>query len=87
MYGIFKLILKPIAMLFLQSAAKGALPTIRAAVDPNVKGGEYYGPKIKDKEFRGPPVKVNSNEASHNETDARRLWELSEELTKITYNF
>ena len=52
MYGIFKIILKPIALLFLQSAAKGALATIRAAVDPNVKGGEYYGPKSRDKEFR-----------------------------------
>ena len=87
MYGIFKIILKPIAMSFLQSAAKGALPTIRAAVDPNVKGGEYYGPKIRDKEFRGPPVKVESNKASHSEKDAQKLWEISEELTKITYNF
>jgi len=69
------------------SAGKGALATIRAAVDPNVKGGEYYGPKKGNKEFRGPPVKVDSSEASHNETDAQKLWELSEELTKITYNF
>ena len=28
----------------LQSAAMGALPTIRAAVDPNVTGGQYFGP-------------------------------------------
>jgi NAD(P)-dependent dehydrogenase (short-subunit alcohol dehydrogenase family) len=87
MYGIFKVILRPIMGLFVQSAAKGALPTIRAAVDPEVKGGEYYGPKGRKNEFRGPPMKVESNEASHNQEDARKLWELSENLTKITFKF
>jgi NAD(P)-dependent dehydrogenase (short-subunit alcohol dehydrogenase family) len=87
MYGIFKFVLKPISGIFLQSPAKGALATIRAAVDLNVKGGEYYGPKRKKKEFKGPPVKVESSPASHNQNDAKRLWELSEKLTKITYDF
>jgi NAD(P)-dependent dehydrogenase (short-subunit alcohol dehydrogenase family) len=30
--------------LLLQSAAMGALPTLRAATDPQVRGGQYFGP-------------------------------------------
>ncbi len=33
----------------------GALPTIRAAVDPGVEGGDYYGPDG-FMEQRGHPV-------------------------------
>jgi len=35
---------KPLLPLIHQDAATGALPEIRAAVDPEVRGGEYYGP-------------------------------------------
>lgn len=34
----------------------GALPQIRAAVDPGVKGGEYYGPGGFG-EMKGYPVR------------------------------
>ena len=60
----------------------GALPMIRAAVDPEVKGAEYYGPSGRG-EHRGHPVRVESNEASHNEEDAKKLWEISEKLTGV----
>lgn len=71
---------------FLQSAAKGALSTIRAATDPNVKGGEYFGPRgLFGSKFRGYPVEVESSEASHNEKDSRMLWEASEKLTGIEF--
>ena len=69
-----------------QSAAMGALPLLRAAVDEDSQGGEYYGPGG-FQEFRGYPLQVQSSEASHNEMEARRLWEISEELTGISYNF
>lgn len=68
-----------------QSAAMGALPILRVAVDAEVKGGEYYGPDG-FKEFRGYPVLVQSSEASHSREDALRLWELSEELTRVSYS-
>jgi hypothetical protein len=68
----------------LQSAAMGALPGIRAAVDPDVKGGQYYGPDG-PRESKGYPVLVQSNLASHDEADARRLWQVSEELTGVSY--
>ncbi len=67
-----------------QNAEMGALPEIRAAVDPHVKGGEYYGPSG-FKEMKGYPVKVQSNSASHNSDDARKLWEVSEKLTGVKF--
>lgn len=79
----FKLFV-PLMPLLLQSAAMGALPTLRAAVDPNVSGGQYFGPDGV-REQRGYPVLVESNEASHNEADARRLWQVSEQLTAVRY--
>ncbi|MDJ0757080.1 MAG: oxidoreductase [Ardenticatenaceae bacterium] len=69
-----------------QSAAMGALPTIRAAVDPQPKGGDYYGPNG-FMESRGYPVKVKSNGASHSESDAQQLWQVSERLTGVRFNF
>ena len=68
----------------MQSAAMGALPTIRASVDPAAQGADYYGPNG-FMEMGGNPVKVKSNGASHNANDQRRLWEMSEELTGIKY--
>jgi NAD(P)-dependent dehydrogenase (short-subunit alcohol dehydrogenase family) len=67
-----------------QSSAMGALPTIRAAVDPDAKGGEYYGPDG-FMEQRGHPVVVQSNSDSHALDDARELWWLSEEWTGVSY--
>lgn len=78
-------ILKPIFGGILQSAAMGALPIIRAAVDPHTNGGQYYGPDGKN-ERSGFPVVVSSSEASHNQADAHKLWEISEELTGVTFN-
>jgi NAD(P)-dependent dehydrogenase (short-subunit alcohol dehydrogenase family) len=77
-------LLRPLFEVIAQSAAMGALPTIRAAVDPNARGGEYYGP-ARFRESRGHPVLVKSNDASHNEADARQLWWVSEELTGVRY--
>lgn len=82
-----KLLLKllfPILKWLAQDQASGALPQIRASVDPNVKGGEYYGPDGRN-EFKGYPVRVESNAASHDRKDATSLWEESERLTGVEY--
>jgi NAD(P)-dependent dehydrogenase (short-subunit alcohol dehydrogenase family) len=79
----FKLF-KPLSGIMVQSAAMGALPSIRAAVDSEVKGGQYFGPDGK-REAKGYPVLVQSNEASHNEDDAKKLWEASEKLTGVSF--
>jgi len=74
----------PLFRMMLQSQAMGALPQIRASVDPGVKGGQYYGPGDR-KEFRGHPVVVSSTEASHDQEVAARLWEVSERLTGVKF--
>lgn len=79
----FKL-LSPIARGVMQSAAKGALPQIRASVDANVKGGEYYGPDGFNEVF-GYPVIVKSTPASQSLEDAKTLWTVSEKLTNVKF--
>jgi NAD(P)-dependent dehydrogenase (short-subunit alcohol dehydrogenase family) len=67
-----------------QDADMGALPTLRAATDPSVLGGEYYGPDG-FAEQRGYPRVVASSTASHDVAAQKRLWTVSEELTGVTY--
>ncbi|OBI27153.1 short-chain dehydrogenase [Mycobacterium sp. E1386] len=67
-----------------QDAAMGALPTLRAATDPGVLGGQYYGPDG-FAETRGYPKLVSSSSKSHDADLQRRLWAVSEELTGVTY--
>jgi NAD(P)-dependent dehydrogenase (short-subunit alcohol dehydrogenase family) len=78
--------LRPVLERMMQDADMGALPTLRAAVDPAASGGEYYGPGG-FMEQTGYPVIVQSSDASHNLADARRLWEISEKLTGVHYNW
>lgn len=66
-----------------QSAEMGALPTLYAAT-MDVPTATYLGPDG-FLENRGHPKIVHSNAASHNEEVARRLWELSEHLTDVSY--
>jgi NAD(P)-dependent dehydrogenase (short-subunit alcohol dehydrogenase family) len=67
-----------------QSAAMGALPIVRAATDPAVSGGQYYGPSHL-REVRGYPKLVESSARSHDAQVQRRLWDVSAELTGVTY--
>jgi NAD(P)-dependent dehydrogenase (short-subunit alcohol dehydrogenase family) len=67
-----------------QSAAMGALPTLRAAADPTATSGTYYGPDGV-RELRGNPVTVRTSRRARSEEDARRLWGMSESLTGVVY--
>ncbi len=66
-----------------QSAAMGALPTLRAATDPTIGGGQYLGPN-RLFESRGYPIPVRSSARSHDLELQERLWTLSEELTGVS---
>jgi NAD(P)-dependent dehydrogenase (short-subunit alcohol dehydrogenase family) len=66
----------------MQGADMGALPTLRAATDPGVLGGQYYGPDGFG-EQRGYPKVVASSAASYDIDAQRRLWTVSEELTSV----
>ena len=67
-----------------QGADMGALPTLRAATDPGVIGGQYFGPDGFG-EQRGYPVVVASSRVSHDTDAQRRLWTVSEQLTGVTF--
>jgi NAD(P)-dependent dehydrogenase (short-subunit alcohol dehydrogenase family) len=72
------------APLVAQDPAMGALPQLRAATDPAVLGGQYYGPGGLG-QTRGYPKIVGSSKKSHDVERQRRLWAVSEELTGVTY--
>ena len=69
-----------------QSAAMGALPTLYAALSPDVQGADYIGPDGL-RHMWGYPVRHPSSRRSRDEATAARLWQVSEELTGVEYAF
>jgi hypothetical protein len=71
-----------------QNVRMGALPALRAATDPSARGGEYFGPRrygLRRRFFTGYPAVVDSSARSHDEADQARLWQVSEQLTGVSY--
>ncbi|GAB4102372.1 SDR family NAD(P)-dependent oxidoreductase [Micromonospora taraxaci] len=73
-----------LAPVITQPATAGALPTLRAATDPSVLGGQYYGPDGLG-EVRGYPKLVTSSPESYDLTVQQRLWAVSEDLTGVRF--
>jgi len=69
-----------------QSAAMGALPSLYAAFSPDAVAGAYYGPRGIFG-WRGYPKRVGSSRCSHDEAVAARLWDVSEALTGVVYEW
>ncbi|GAA1079436.1 SDR family NAD(P)-dependent oxidoreductase [Tsukamurella strandjordii] len=67
-----------------QDAASGALPQLRAATDPGALGGQYFGPDGRG-ERRGNPKVTVSSQYSYDAAAQRRLWQVSEELTGVSF--
>lgn len=67
------------------SPKEGAQPTLWAALG-TAKGGDYFGP-TGFREMKGNAGKVDSIKLSKDKAIAKRLWELSEQLTGIEYSF
>ncbi len=69
---------------FAQQPWSGARPTLYAATAPDVRGGEYFGP---DRRFEliGGPTRVKAVKRAHDEQVASRLWQISAELTGVSY--
>jgi NAD(P)-dependent dehydrogenase (short-subunit alcohol dehydrogenase family) len=80
--AMIRAIFDTVGPLLMQGADMGALPTLRAATDPGVLGGQYYGPDGFG-EQRGYPKVVASSAVSHDVPAQRRLWAVSEELTSV----
>jgi len=64
----------------------GVLPTIYAATEDSLKGGEYIGPDGRGNRKGNPTIETPENGIYNKET-MRKLWEVSEELTGVVYDF
>jgi NAD(P)-dependent dehydrogenase (short-subunit alcohol dehydrogenase family) len=86
--GIFGIVLKPLGMignlLLAQSDEMGALPTLYAATSDDVEGGDFIGPDGIGG-ARGHPKKVGCSSEARDEEDARRLWDVSVEMTGVDF--
>lgn len=82
--SVFLRPLQLVASVALQGSDAGALPTLRAATDPDVVGGQYFGP-FRRGETTGPPEIARQSTRATDPELARRLWEASEELTSVTF--
>jgi NAD(P)-dependent dehydrogenase (short-subunit alcohol dehydrogenase family) len=73
-----------VVAVFSQQPPAGALPTLYAATAPDVKGGDYFGPSG----FAGcigPPGRARSSPRAKDAAVARRLWDVSEQLTGVRF--
>jgi NAD(P)-dependent dehydrogenase (short-subunit alcohol dehydrogenase family) len=72
--------------LFAQSDRAGALPQLRGVADPAVAGGELFGPGGVG-EMHGNPVVVKAKKAAYDTDAAAKLWDLSAELTGVSFDW
>jgi NAD(P)-dependent dehydrogenase (short-subunit alcohol dehydrogenase family) len=70
---------------FAQPSSAGAQPSLYAATAPGVEGGTFWGPSGPMQ--RGAPGRsLVTMPAARKETDATRLWDVSETLTGVRYD-
>ncbi len=84
--GLLGVLMAVTGPLLAQDARGGALPLLRAATDPEARGGDYYGP-TGFLEFKGAPAKVRSTPLSREAGLQKRFWQLSERLAEVNYGF
>ncbi|MFJ7847939.1 oxidoreductase [Peribacillus sp. NPDC097224] len=71
---------------FTQPANMGALPTLYAATEPTLRGGEYIGPDGK-KGRKGFPKKDPIIDSLYDKDTSEKLWEISASMTGVQYPF
>ena len=79
-----KIIFAPLAPFITHSPENGAKPSLYAALGSDVNGGDYFGPTGFD-QMKGKAGKVESRPHAQDKEVAKRLWEVSEELTKTSF--
>lgn len=79
-----ELVMKVVNRVMAQPAEHGAWPTLMAATDPGVPGGVFIGP-TQWRGQRGKPGLETPSDAARDPQSARTLWQVSEELTGVTY--
>ena len=70
--------------LLAQTPLEGAYPILAAATYPNILGASYLGPRGLG-EMRGTPKFTHGKALAYDQTLAKNLWEVSEELTGVTW--
>jgi NAD(P)-dependent dehydrogenase (short-subunit alcohol dehydrogenase family) len=80
--GLSKIVLGLGVRMIGQPAAMGALPILYAATHPDVESGQFIGPDARNA-AKGYPTLVEPLDAARDRGVAKRLWELSEELTGV----
>jgi NAD(P)-dependent dehydrogenase (short-subunit alcohol dehydrogenase family) len=78
-----RLVMKVGNAVIAQNDEMGALPTLYAATEPGLEGGTYAGPDGVG-EQRGHPKIVKPNRAARDKETARRLWDVSADLTGVS---
>jgi NAD(P)-dependent dehydrogenase (short-subunit alcohol dehydrogenase family) len=68
-----------------QEVEEGILPALYGATSPEAQGGAFYGPRGLLEAAGGGVTLAKVPKRALNETDGRRLWEISEQLTGVTY--
>jgi NAD(P)-dependent dehydrogenase (short-subunit alcohol dehydrogenase family) len=71
-------------LLATQPVERGALPQLRAATDPALRGGEFLGPSRLG-ETRGPVTEVRPSRDAADPAIGERLWTVAERLTDVSY--
>ena len=82
--GVDAAVMKLSNRVIAQSDEMGALPTLYAATEPGLQGGTFCGPDG-FLEQRGHPKPVAPSKAARDKELARRLWEVSEEMTGVRF--
>ncbi|MCU0377996.1 MAG: oxidoreductase [Bacteroidales bacterium] len=77
-------LVKQLMKLFIQSAEMGSLPTLYAATEPGLKGGEYIGPDGPNG-TRGYPIVTDESKKLFKPDQAALLWKMSETLTGVKF--
>jgi NAD(P)-dependent dehydrogenase (short-subunit alcohol dehydrogenase family) len=80
-----RLVMSVLNRVIAQSAEMGALSTLYAATQPGLEGGTFVGPDGFLQQ-RGHPKRVWPNRAAQDENVARRLWEVSEQMTGVRFD-
>lgn len=71
-------IMRTFTPVLVRTGVEGAISQVRAAVDPRIERGQLVGPRF---QMFGDPVVETPSRRARDDGDARRLWELSAELT------
>ena len=82
--SVASILMRLVGALFFQAASQGTLPTLFSATSPLAKPGAYHGPDGRN-EMRGTPAASKAPPQAEDADVARRLWELSERLVRVTF--